>query len=125
MKSAVACPLLIGCIAIVSLARGGDAPWPQANGPFGNFNPRRYDVKLVDDLSKARQAWVSEFRDLGFAKGSSSGYVNHLADAETNPGSAGGLIVAEGKVFASSFRPRGSAWPESMPNFQGDKLSKL
>lgn len=119
MKSTILFMLLVG------FARGADAPWPQANGPFGNFNPRRYDVKLVDDLSQARQAWVSEFRDLGFAKGSSSGYVNHLADAETHPGSAGGLIVAEGKVFASSFRPRGAKWPENMPNFQGDKLSKL
>ena len=27
--------------------------WPQVNGPFGNFNPRRYDVRLVDDLNQA------------------------------------------------------------------------
>ena len=100
-------------------------PWPQANGPFGNFNPRQYGVKLVDDLAQAKQLWVSEFSDLGFAKGSSSGYVNHLADATTHPGTASGLIVAEGKVFASSFRPRGDVWPEKMPHFQSDKVQAL
>ncbi len=106
--------------------RADDAPaWPQANGPFGNFNPRQYGVKLVDDLAQAKQVWVSEFRDLGFAKGSSSGYLNHLADADTHPGTASGLIVAEGKVFASSFRPRGDVWPENMPHFKGDKARAL
>lgn len=108
-------------------AAGGDpAPaWPQANGPFGNFNPRQFGVKLVDDLKDAKQLWISEQNDLGFAKGSSSGYVNHLADATTHPGTASGLIVAEGKVFASSFRPRGSNWPKDMPHFKADKVRAL
>jgi hypothetical protein len=27
---------------------------PQVNGPFGNFNPRRYGCELVDDLAQAK-----------------------------------------------------------------------
>lgn len=95
--------------------------WPQVNGPFGNFNPRRYDLRLVDDLSQARQRWVSEYRDLGFAKGSSSGYVRHLTEADTHPGAASGLIVADGKVFASSFRPAGDVWAEKLPHLTQEK----
>lgn len=112
----------------------GDATpaWPQANGPTGNFNPRRFNVKLVDDLKDARQLWVSEQADLGFAKGSASGYLGHLADPATHPGSSSGLIVADGRVFASSFRPRGAAWPEKSPHvlaglekFAGEQLAAL
>ncbi len=58
---------------------------------------------------------MSEDADLGFAKGSASGYTGHLADAATHPGTASGLIVAEGKVFASSFRPAGEIWAEKHP----------
>ena len=124
----VHCSLLVlACLSLlVPVFAADDAPaWPQANGPFGNFNPRQSGVKLVDDLAQAKQLWVSEFHDLGFAKGSSSGFVNHLADANTHPGTASGLIVAEGKVFASSFRPRGNAWPEHMPHFKADKVRAL
>jgi outer membrane protein assembly factor BamB len=119
-------PALAACLLAHAAVFADDTPaWPQANGPFGNFNPRQYGVKLVEDIAQARQAWVSEFRDLGFAKGSSSGYVNHLADDTTHPGTSSGLIVAAGKVFASSFRPRGGAWPELMPHFQPDKFRAL
>lgn len=112
--------------APVTARAADDAPaWPQANGPFGNFNPRQYHVKLIDDLKDARQVWVSETDVLGFAKGSSSGYVNHLADDTTHPGSASGLIVADGLVFASSFRPRGDNWPRDMPHFKADKVRAL
>lgn len=99
-------------LALTAPAQDDVAPWPQANGPFGNFNPRRYGHTLVDDLKDARQFWVSEDKDLGFAKGSASGYVNHLTAADTHPGSASGLIVAEGKVFAGTFRPSGATWAE-------------
>jgi outer membrane protein assembly factor BamB len=99
--------------------------WPQANGPFGNFNPRQYGVKLIEDLAQTRQLWVSEYTDLGFAKGSSSGFVHHLADSGTHPGTSSGLIVAEGKIFASSFRPRGTTWPERMPVLKLDKFKAL
>jgi hypothetical protein len=91
------------------------APWPQANGPTGNFNPLRYGHALVDDLNQIRQVWLSADNDLGFCKGSSSGYASHLADPATHPGTGSGLIVAEGKVFASSFQPAGDVWAENHP----------
>jgi len=112
--------LLIGVV----LAMGSQvavADWPQANGPSGNFNPKRYGHRLVDDLSKARKLWVCGDADLGFAKGSSSGYLRHLSEDDTHPGAASGLIVAEGKVFASSFRPSGEIWAEHMPHLKQDK----
>ena len=70
----------------------------------------------MDDLKEARALWTSADALLGFCKGSSSGYVSHLADPKSHPGTGSGLFVAEGKVFASSFRPRGSVWPENHPN---------
>ncbi len=95
-------------------AKGPDLTpaWPQENGPFGNFNPRQYRVRLVDDLNQARRLWISDETDLGRAKGSASGYVDMLADLTTHPGSSSSLIVADGKVFASSFRPRGNVWAD-------------
>ena len=68
--------------------------WPQVNGPMGNFNPRRYGHKLVDDLSQAKTVWISE-------------------DWPGHPGSANGLIAAEGMIFGSSFRPAGNVWAEN------------
>jgi outer membrane protein assembly factor BamB len=115
-------------------AASGDATpaWPQENGPFGNFNPRQYRVKLVDDLKDAKQLWVSEQNELGRAKGSSSGYTDMLADPTTHAGSSSGLIVADAKVFASSFRPRGGVWAEKqvrivndLGRFTGDRLEAL
>jgi outer membrane protein assembly factor BamB len=93
----------------------GNPGWPQANGPFGNFNPRRYGVNLVDDFSQAKAVWTSEESDLGYAKTSVSGFVGNRAKWPGHPGSANGLIAAEGKIFASSFRPAGDAWAEKHP----------
>ena len=97
------------------------ADWPQANGRTGNFNPAKSGASLVDDLKQVRRAWVNSEADLGFAKGSSSGYVRHLAEADTHPGAASGMIVAEGRLFASSFRPAGEKWVENLPHFQHEK----
>ena len=91
--------------------------WPSLAGPYGTFLPVRTDVPLVDDLSEATIAWVSENADLGigkqgtpFHKSFQSGeavkkYLGH--DAGRHPGSWAGVIAAEGKVFAASFRPTG------------------
>ena len=111
-------------LTVASLAPGARAAardWPQANGPTGNFNPKRYGDALVDDFSSVRRLWMSKGADLGFAKGSSSGYLRHLTEADTHPGAASGLIVAEGKVFASSFRPSGEVWAENMPHLRQEK----
>lgn len=114
--------VLIGQVASLSPADQGTSPaWPQVNGPFGSFNPRQYGVKLVDDAKQTRRLWVSETRDLGFAKGSSSGYIRHLTESDKHPGAASGLIVADGKVFASSFRPSGDVWAENLPHLKHEK----
>ena len=125
--------LLGTCIGLASAA---EPDWPQVNGPFGNFNPRQYGAKLVDDLNQAKKLWVSETTALGRCKGSSSGYVDMLADPNSHAGSGSGLIVAEGKVFASSFRPRGDLWMEKQvriahalakfpDKFTGERLETL
>ena len=110
-------------IAVVGLALltstfADPAPaWPQANGPFGNYTPRKYGLKLVDDFSKAKLVWQSEDRDLGFGKGSVSGFLRHLAAWSGHPGSCSGPIVAEGKVFVATFRPAGEAVALKQPQF--------
>ncbi|MEI6232954.1 MAG: PQQ-binding-like beta-propeller repeat protein [Planctomycetota bacterium] len=121
-RSIAAASILISFVLSAAPASAADAApaWPQENGPFGNFNPRQYGAKLVDDLKDAKQLWVSETNVLGRSKGSASGYVDMLADPATHAGSSTGLIVAEGKVFASSFRPRGDAWPERDPRISKD-----
>ena len=99
--------------------------WPQANGPFGNFTPRQYNVKLLDDASGARQVWLSEDSDLGYAKGSASGYVMNLARWDGHPGSSSGPILAEGKLFVTSFRPAGEPWAENLPHLKNLDLDNL
>jgi len=91
--------------------------WPSLAGPYGTFLPVRTDVPLVDDLSRATFAWVSENADLGigkqgtpFHKSFQSGVTvqKYLGpDAGRHPGNWAGVIAAEGKVFAASFRPTG------------------
>jgi beta-galactosidase len=56
-------------IGTVSVTADDKPARPQANGPFGNCISRQTGVKLLDDLSLARQVWTSECRELGFAKG--------------------------------------------------------
>jgi len=91
--------------------------WPSLAGPYGTFLPVRTDVPLVDDLSEAAIAWVSENADLGigkqgtpFGKSFQSGVAvqNYLGPhAGRHPGNWAGAIAADGKVFAASFRPTG------------------
>ena len=91
--------------------------WPSLAGPYGTFLPVRTDVPLVNDLSKAAIAWISENGDLGigkqgtpFHKSFQSGVAvrKYLGpDAGRHPGNWAGVIAAEGKVFAASFRPTG------------------
>jgi len=91
--------------------------WPSLAGPYGTFLPVRTDVALVNDLSKATIAWVSENADLGigkqgtpFHKSFRSGVTvrKYLGpDAGRHPGNWAGVIAAEGRVFAASFRPTG------------------
>ena len=114
--------LLAGCLALgfstinaadSSTAKVDDKPaWPQSNGPFGNFNPRQYGCKLVDDLKQVKTVWTSEENDLGYAKTGSSGFIGNRANWPGHPGSASGIIAAEGMIFAASFRPVGDVWAD-------------
>ena len=96
--------------------------WPQVSGPFGNFNPRQYGVKLVDDLKDAKAVWTSEDNDLGYGKTSSGGGAGVKSIWPGHPGSVNALIAAEGMVFASSFRPAGEVWAEEFGKGVKDKL---
>jgi outer membrane protein assembly factor BamB len=129
-----ACALALPAVlmAINPLLAAEPEPWPQANGPTGNFNPLRSGHAVVDDLSQARLVWKSEDSDAGFAKGSASGYLALLVKRPAHPGSCSGPIVAEGKVFCSSFRPAGEVWAENQPHlknlkqpYTGQELEKL
>ncbi len=90
--------------------------WPQLAGPLSNFSPVKTDIPLVDDLSKVTVAWTTENLGLGIGKQSTafgkamvtSQIERYLGpDSKAPPGSWAGVIVAEGKVFASSMRPTG------------------
>jgi outer membrane protein assembly factor BamB len=92
--------------------------WPMMHGPFGNFLPARTGVKLVDDLKDVRVIWESEDRDFGRAK-CSTGLHSSIVKSPTkfcalgasqHGGSWAGPIVAEGKVFGTSFRPGGKEY---------------
>ncbi len=91
------------------------AAWPQANGPYGNYTPVVSGQPLLDDVSRAKQDWLSETDDLGYAKGSASGYLQNLAKRPGHPGGAAGPIVADGKLFVTTFRPAGEEWAENDP----------
>ena len=90
--------------------------WPSLAGPFSNFSPVKTDVRLVDDLANATVAWTSENLGLGIGKQSTdfskamvtSRIERYLGpDSKAHPGTWAGVIVGEGKVFASSMRPTG------------------
>ena len=100
------------------------------SGPFGNFNPRKYGHKLVDSLGQARVLWKSDTGVLGmgkmFRKGGGS--------AGQPPGTASGVIVAQGLVFGNGFQPRangrglpfeGRSLKETQRAATGEKLEHL
>jgi outer membrane protein assembly factor BamB len=106
--------------------------WPSLAGPYGTFLPLKTDVPIVDDLSQATIAWESETSDLGigkqgtpFGKSFQSGDTvkKYLGpEAGRHPGNWAGVIVAEGKVFAASFRPAG---PLFECDFSDGKAAKI
>jgi outer membrane protein assembly factor BamB len=86
-------------------------------GPNGNGVPLVSDTPLVDDLAQARLAWTSTDRDLGVAKTGSQTWVNservegYLGpDANIFKGNWAGVVVADGRVYASSWRPAGEVF---------------
>ena len=106
-------------IEATALQRG----WPTVQGPNGNFSVPRSGVKLVDDLSKVRLVWESEDRDAGRAKHttgtfkakSRDGSIQKILDVlgpnpVTTPGGWAAPIIADGKVFVTSFKPAGKLY---------------
>ena len=77
--------------------------WPSFSGVDGTrADPSR--VPLLDDLSRARLAWVSEHEGLGYGKTSSGG--GHIYGGHSNPSGSASLIVAGENVIAGYFTPR-------------------
>jgi len=91
--------------------------WPMMTGPTGNLLPLRTDTPLVDDLSHARLLWVSATRNFGSAKTGSQTWANSQRvesflgpDAKDFKGNWAGVVVADGRVFASSWVPSGKVF---------------
>jgi outer membrane protein assembly factor BamB len=131
MKSITVSLILGGLLAATGLAADDKPAWPQINGPFGNYNPRRYGCALVDDLTQAKAVWTSEDADLGYGKSSSGGGLGPRSVWPGHPGAANSIIAAEGKVFASSFRGVGEAYAEAFvaravkENYPPDRVERL
>ena len=101
----------------VTAAQAWQLGWPAMQGPFGNFLAPRTGVELVDDLGSARLLWESEEKDFGRAKHTTGsfkrkGNVAALLgpDAVASPGGWAAPIIAEGRLFASTFRPAGKIY---------------
>lgn len=89
--------------------------WPMVSGPYGNFNPRQCGHKLVDSLDQARVLWKSDSGVLGmgkmFRKGGGAG--------GQPPGTASGVLIAQGLVMGNGFAPRANG--RGLP-FEGRSL---
>ena len=119
MKNLFRSTMLLGAtLAIAVCASPAFAQWPQANGPYGNFTPVQSNAPLLDDAADAKQVWLSEDDDLGYAKGSASDYLSNLARWPGHPGSSSGPIVADGLLFVTSFRPSGEPWAKNLPQYK-------
>jgi outer membrane protein assembly factor BamB len=102
---------------VVTAEQAWKLGWPAMQGPFGNFLAPRIGVELVDDLASARLLWESEEKNFGRAKHTTGsfkrkGNVAALLGpgAVATPGGWAGPIVAEGKLFATTFRPAGKIY---------------
>ena len=85
--------------------------WPMMAGPYGNYQPLRTKIPIVDDLAEVRQVWKTKGLRLGNCK-SGTGMDGRIEqtfgpEATLTPGSWASVIVADGKAFAASFRPVG------------------
>ena len=97
--------------------------WPSMQGPYGNFRVAQTGVKLVEDLSKARFVWETEDRDFGRAKHTTGAFKGKTAeqraqkildllgpDPKATPGGWAAPIIAEGKLFVTTFKPAGKLY---------------
>jgi|AP45_3_1055517.scaffolds.fasta_scaffold10472_2 outer membrane protein assembly factor BamB len=119
-------------LSIASLAYTGETippeeawnlGWPTMQGPYGNFRVPQTGATLVDDLSKARLVWETEDKDFGRAKHTTGAFKGKTAqdrvrkildilgpNPKATPGGWAAPIVAESKVFATTFKPAGKLY---------------
>ena len=104
--------LVLATALITVLAATGQAAeapkithdWPGYAGPGGTYaDPSK--VPILDDLSQAKLAWVSEHKDMGYGKTSSGG--GHCYGPSHSSGSCC-TIVADGLVITGYFNPKNS-----------------
>jgi len=99
----------LGVAAALSMATivwAGDLPkithdWPGYNGPEGTYADQS-KVPILDDLSQAKLAWVSDHPDMGFGKTTSKGGHRY---GPSHPSGSCDLIVAGGLVIVGYFNP--------------------
>jgi len=97
--------------------------WPAMQGPYGNFQVPQVGAELVDDLSHARLIWESGNRDSGRAKHTTGTFKAKTPQAATQktldilgprpvatPGGWAAPIIAEGKIFVTTFKPSGKRY---------------
>ena len=74
--------------------------WPHWSGPYGHHAAKDCADELVDDVSKARVAWVSEGKFPG------------PNDCHLDPNTMSSPIVAEDKVFQSYYEYTEEVWDQ-------------
>lgn len=123
--------ILLSAFSITATAQGPissenawELGWPRMQGPFGNFRVPQTGAELVDDLSQAKLVWESETNLFGRAKHTTGtfksstpeGRVQKILDVlgpeptAATPGGWAAPIIAEGKLFATSFKPAGKLY---------------
>ena len=122
--------LLIAAIAIhaqaaepISEAEARKLGWPTMQGPFGNFVVPQTGATLVDNLSQARLVWESDTKDFGRAKHTTGAFKGKTVqdrvtkilgilgpDPKATAGGWAAPIIAEGKVFTTTFKPAGKLY---------------
>jgi len=75
--------------------------WPHWSGPYGHHTAKDCADELVDDVSKARVAWVSEGKFPG------------PNDCHLDPNTMSSPIVAEDKVFHSYYEYTEELWDQN------------
>ena len=96
---------------------------PSMQGPYGNFQVPQTSVELIDDLSEAKFVWESEDSDFGRAKHTTGAFKSSTPEGgaqkirdilgpspKATPGGWAAPIVADGKLFASTFKPAGKLY---------------
>ena len=102
---------------VITVEQAWKLGWPAMQGPRGNFVAPQTGVKMIEHLSEARLLWESSEKDFGRAKHTTGsfkrkGNVAALLGPDTaaTPGGWAAPIIAEGKLFAATFRPAGKIY---------------